>query len=72
MPEDHGEILVTVLRQLRDEQRSHWKRYNASVPNVLPKALGLIHARAAYDIHTWVSARGDIAGVAYIHLAFLN
>jgi hypothetical protein len=44
------DVVLALLRKLRKEQRDHWRETNAILPNVLPKALGLIHGRAAADI----------------------
>lgn len=45
-----GKVLLDMLGKVKAEQRSHWRKYNARLPNVVPKALGFIHARAAWDI----------------------
>ncbi|RJX18578.1 MAG: hypothetical protein C4575_10375 [Desulforudis sp.] len=45
-----AKILLDVLGKLKAEHDSHWREHNAPLPNVVPKALGFIHARAAWDI----------------------
>ena len=45
----HGNILVKMLAALKVEAASA-RRSNALLHNVQGRALGLIHARAAYDI----------------------
>ena len=46
-----AQIVVAQLRKLRDQQRNLWNESNAGLPGVVPKALGLIHARAAWDVN---------------------
>ena len=48
--EREAEILISELRKLRDAQRARWKNSNVLLPGLVPKALGMIHARAAWDI----------------------
>lgn len=44
-----AQILIAELHKLRQEQRSA-KRTNAMAPRLIPRSLGLIQARAAWDI----------------------
>ena len=46
-----GQIVIAEFRKIREQQRKRWEQANALLPNVVPKALGLIHARAAWDIN---------------------
>ena len=43
--------LLALLRALRGERKAEWKRNNRILPNVTPRAFGLLHARAVRDIN---------------------